>query len=71
MTTTHGYDHEFKVGERGFDYYSMKAGTVVTEPDLEGWFDVRHDDGHTVLLNNERFVTPEVAQRYGYEMEAS
>jgi hypothetical protein len=64
--TTHGYDHDFAVGDRGFNYYDMKWGTVEQEPSDDGWFKVRHDDGSTAILNDERFVTPAVAKRYNY-----
>ncbi len=67
--TTHGNDHDFKLGEAGFNYYDMKRGVVDTEPDREGWFRVLHDDGSTAILNDERFVTLEVARRYGYKVD--
>lgn len=56
----------FAVGDRGFSHYTMTWGTVSTEPDDQGWFYVAMDDGERTLLNNERFMRPGVAVRYGY-----
>lgn len=72
MTTSDTfYEHPamnrvWSVGERGFSHYSMKWATVSTEPDEMGWFHVRNDDGTTDLFNAQRFVTPELARRFGY-----
>ncbi len=59
-------DHVFKTGDRGYSHYVCGWGTVAEEPDDQGWFDVRFDDHGKVYMNAVRFVTPEVATRYGY-----
>lgn len=61
-------DRVWQVGERGFTHYDMEWGTVLTEPDDQGWFYVRYDrEGHgRTLLNAERFVTEQLAKGYGY-----
>lgn len=68
--TTHGHDHDFKKGERGYNYYDCQWGTVLedamTTEGWEGWFKFRNDDGHTTVLNDERVVVAAVAKRYGY-----
>lgn len=66
----------WKVGERGFSHYTDKWGVVTkTEgttdeaPPVEGWdgwFTVVHDDGSSNLLNAQRFIAPDLAQRFGY-----
>lgn len=35
----------------------MKWGTVDEEPDFEGWFHVKYDDGGKAVLNGERVAS--------------
>lgn len=62
--------HVFKKGDRGYSHYTCKWGTVAEDQKgtegFDAWFHVRNDDDTRDLLNPERFVTPEVAKRYGY-----
>jgi len=46
-----------QVGDRVYNYYDCKWGVIVEEPDNEGWFDVKHDDGTTKCLNGERICS--------------
>ncbi len=62
-------DHIVSEGERVYDYYNMKAGTIVPgslvrAPDV--WFDVRHDDGTIAILNGARICTIGYAQSRGW-----
>lgn len=66
-------DRPWAEGERGFSHYQMEWGTVIEgqkDPDArdgwDAWFEVRFDGGTTHLMNAERFVSPELAARYGY-----
>ena len=70
MTQDAHETREWTEGERGFSHYVMAWGTVVrkNEADL-GWFTVEMDDGTTEFLNAVRFVTPAVAQRFGYGVD--
>jgi hypothetical protein len=59
-------------GDRAYDYYSMSPGTLPTNesdytyaPDL--WFDFKHDDGRTCLLNGQRICSIEFAKRRGFK----
>jgi hypothetical protein len=59
----------FTDGDRVYDYYSMKPGIIVPgsecmAPDL--WFDVKHDDGSTVVLNGQRICSLEWARKMGW-----
>jgi len=47
------------IGARVFNYYDRKWGKITTEPDMSGWFDVRHDDGTRACLNGDRISTYE------------
>ena len=53
-------------GQIGFNYYDGLAGTVTRAPDDSGWFTVKHEDGSTALLNNQRFITLATARLYGH-----
>ena len=44
-------------GDRAFNYYDRKWGHIAEPPDYEGWFEFRHDDGTTALLNGQRIAT--------------
>lgn len=57
---------DIRVGRRVFAYYAspdvgpQSVGTIVTEPDNDGWFDVELDDGGRVYANHDRVgVLPE------------
>ncbi|MFV0135553.1 hypothetical protein ACLGIH_20415 [Streptomyces sp. HMX87] len=67
---THTYDGvEITAGLKVFNYYDQKWGVVTQEQferngDIDpggkhfnGWYDVQHDDGSTVLLNGHRMST--------------
>ena len=69
------------VGERVFNYYDMKPGTIVETaryPDpptmpvhaLDGgaawWVKVRHDDGSHALLDQSRLCTIDTARAKGW-----
>lgn len=58
--------HKWSKGDRGFTHYDMKWGTVSGDPDDQGWFNVKYDEGGTSYLNAERFVVPRLAKRFGY-----
>lgn len=57
--------------ERGrviFDYYSMRLGEIMTDPDDSGWFYVRHlETNERQLLNGERICTIDHARRMGWQ----
>jgi hypothetical protein len=53
-------------GDRVYNYYDMEPGVIVTEPDDQGWFYVRHDKGGQALLNGQRICTVKAAQRRGF-----
>jgi len=61
---------EVKVGDRAYDYYSMKPGTIERHagnlPDP--WFDFRHDDGTLTVLNGQRICSMRYAERRGFPM---
>jgi hypothetical protein len=46
--------HSFQVGDRLYNYYDGKWGTVVNEPGHHGWFDFKQDDGSVTILNSVR-----------------
>ena len=61
---------EVSEGDRVYNYYDMKPGVIVEGtvrlmPDA--WFDVRHDDGTTSVLNGERICSLEYAKRRGFK----
>ena len=51
-------------GDRVFNYYDRKPGTITTPPDDVGWFIVTHDDGTTTYLNGVYSIA--YAQRQGW-----
>lgn len=59
-------------GDRVYNYYDYWPGTIVSEPDDQGWFFVRPDQGitHTgrnqALLNGERICSIDYARRRGF-----
>jgi hypothetical protein len=62
------------VGDRAYNYYDMKPGTIgrisshVSDPDP--WFDFDHDDGTHSLLNGSRICTTAYAVRRGFKNAA-
>ena len=44
-------------GERAFNYYDLKWGTIGDDMDSSGWFSFFHDDGTRCTLNGERIST--------------
>jgi hypothetical protein len=59
---------DVKVGDKVYDYYSMKPGTIVKDAGTfpDPWFDVEHTDGTIVVLNGQRICTMEHAARMGW-----
>lgn len=59
------------VGDRAYNYYDMKPGTIGNldtwrnMPDT--WFDFNHDDGTTSLLNGSRICSTVFAQRRNFK----
>ena len=52
-----------QVGDRAFNYYDHKPGTIQSlSPD--GWFDFHHEDGTSALLNGERICSLDFARRF-------
>jgi len=51
------------VGDHAYDYYGMKPGRIVSEPDDMGWFDFQHDEGGSDLLNGQRICSDQFAVR--------
>lgn len=64
ITTVDGV--EVRSGDRVFNYYDRKAGTIEHQPDSSGWFDVKHDDGTRAYLNGERICSLAFAARKGW-----
>jgi hypothetical protein len=58
-----------QVGDRIYDYYSMKPGVIVRHAgDMpDPWFDVRHDDGGLAVLNGQRICSIAYAKRRGFK----
>jgi len=59
------------LGDRVFNYYDMRIGNIVSEPDTDGgfagWFDFQADDRPgTTILNGERICTLAHARRMGW-----
>lgn len=54
IRTADGYT--VKRGDIVFDYYGspMQWGIIVTEPDSDGWFDIRYADGTPHYRNGNR-----------------
>jgi hypothetical protein len=50
-------------GDRAFNYYDQKPGTISEAPDSSGWFTFTHDDGTSALLNGERICSEGFARR--------
>lgn len=48
-------------GSELFNYYDLKWGHVVDDPDDEGWFTFEHQDGTRATLNGERVAAAEPA----------
>src|SRR4029453_15254381 len=44
----------FQPGDRMFNYYDRKPGTVGADGSRDGWFTFEHEDGTSALLNGER-----------------
>lgn len=66
ITTADG--RAVEIGHVVFDYYSMRLGEILTEPDSTGWFFVRHlETNHRALLNGERICTIRHAMRMGWQ----
>lgn len=53
-------------GDRAFNYYDMKAGTIGDDLDDSGWFTFVHDDGTDAVLNGARICTTAYAERKGW-----
>ena len=56
-------------GDRAYNYYDMKPGTIRrgrTTADPDPWFDFDHDDGTRALLNGVRICSLEGARRRGF-----
>jgi hypothetical protein len=68
---------ELKHGDRAYDYYSMKPGTIgKIDAVLDGdsndrnqmpWFDFNHDDGTRTTLNGQRICSVEYARERGFK----
>lgn len=58
-----------KTGDRAYDYYNMKPGTIGKDAGShpDPWFDFNHDDGTVCLLNGQRICTIEYAKRRGFK----
>jgi hypothetical protein len=56
---------ELTAGDRAYNYYDRKAGTVGTI-ERDGWFDFTHDDGGSAFLNGERVCSLDYARRRGW-----
>lgn len=56
------------VGDQVFNYYDGHWGTITSEPDADGWFDVARTDGRTVYLNGERISTEQLGPWRGVEL---
>jgi hypothetical protein len=58
-------------GDRVYNYYDMWPGTIVTDPDDQGWFYVKPDPGSSnrqqALLNGQRICTIAFAKRRGFK----
>ena len=57
-------------GDRCYNYYDMKAGVIVPGTGTmlpDAWFDIKHDDGTTAILNGQRICTTEYAKRRGFK----
>lgn len=52
-TTTASDGTTLTAGDKAFNYYDMKPGTVGAI-DFDGWFRFTHDDGTSATLNGER-----------------
>jgi len=50
-------------GDRVWNYYDLQWVTIVEEPDNEGWFYVRDDNGGLKTLNGERISAVEIHPR--------
>lgn len=46
-------------GDRVFNYYDGIWGVIIDDPDSEGWFRLRQDNGATKSLNGSRICTYE------------
>ena len=54
------------VGDKAFNYYDFKVGTIGNIIRHDGWFDFKHDDGTSALLNNERVCSLLFANKKGW-----
>lgn len=61
-------DHEFQIGDRGYNHYDLHWGNVIENPDDAGWFSVMQDDGTKKYLNDERFVTSHRAKGFPFSV---
>jgi hypothetical protein len=65
LTTEDG--KPFKEGDRLFNYYDLRVGTVGEINPLDrGWFDFKHDNGTSAFLNGERVCSLEYAKVRGW-----
>lgn len=56
-----------KVGDRAFNYYDHKVGTILGPiNERDSWFDFAQDDGTTKLLNGARICSLDFAIRRGW-----
>jgi hypothetical protein len=57
------------VGDTVYNYYEMKKGVIERYaggyPDP--WFDVRHEDGTSSVLNGQRICSIEYARKRGFK----
>jgi hypothetical protein len=69
ITTEDGV--ELQQGDRAYNYYDMKPGTIgrmsSTFSDKDPWFDFKHDDGTTALLNGQRICSTVFAKRRNFK----
>ena len=59
------------VGDRAFNYYEMKVGQIISEPEWNGWFKFHQDDGSETELNGERICSLDFANKKGWIKDES
>lgn len=59
---------EVSVGDRVFNYYDMRIGTIASDP-IDGWFDLAQDGRITETLNGERVCSIPFAIKRGWIKE--
>ena len=57
-------DQIVQAGDRVFNYYDMKWGTIRADVDASGWFHVDHDDGSSALLDGSRIASYDPRERH-------